>query len=59
MTKFSDKSKKPCFWPILPIFLEKKIPENPALSRTTSYEFLAPYHNSEKTNYTIPRKCND
>ena len=30
--------------------------ENPALSRITSYGFLAPYKNSEKTNDTIPRK---
>ena len=31
-------------------------PENPALSRTTPNEFLAPCHISEKTNDTIPRK---
>ena len=34
----------------------KFFPENPALSRTTSYGFLAPCQNSEKTNDTIPRK---
>ena len=60
MTKFSNKLKKPCFWPILGPFSQfwgKKIfPENPALSRTTSYEFLATCQISEKTNDTIPRK---
>ena len=33
--------------------------ENPALSRTTSYGFLATCQNLEKTNDTIPRKCLD
>ena len=33
--------------------------ENPALSRTTSYGFLAPCQNLEKTNDTIPRKRPD
>ena len=40
------------FWSIFPILGAKKIfPENPVLSRTTSYGFLAP-----KNNDTIPRK---
>ena len=61
MTKFSNKLKKPCFWPILGLFSQfwgKKFffSENLALSRTTSYEFLAPCQISEKTNDTIPRK---
>ena len=33
--------------------------ENPAHSRTTSYGFLAPCQNLEKTNDTIPRKRPD
>ena len=54
MTKFSNKMKKPCFWPILgpfPQFWGKKnfFSENPALPCTNPYEFLAP----------IPRKCLD
>ena len=52
--KFSNKFKKPCFWPIFGaknIFLE-----NPALSRITSYWFLAPCQNLEKFNDTIQRK---
>ena len=60
MTQFSNKFKKPCFWPIFPIFGAKKIfLENPALSRTTSYGFLAPCQNLEKVNDTIQRKCPD
>ena len=46
MTKFSNKLKKPCFGPIFGPFsnfgAKKNFPENPALSHTTSYEFLAP-----------------
>ena len=59
MTKFSNKLKKPCFWPILalfPNFGKKNFPEYPALPGTTSYEFLAPCQISEKFNDTIPRK---
>ena len=57
MTKFSNKLKKACFWPI---FEAKKIfVENPVLSCTTSYEFLAPCQNLEKVNHTIQRKCPD
>ena len=60
MTKFSNKFKKPRFWPIFPIFGAKKnFLENSALSRTTSYGFLAPCQNSEKFNDTIQRKCPD
>ena len=62
MTKFSNKLKKTCFWPILGLFSQfwdKKnfSSENPALSRTTSYEFLAQCQISEKTYHTITRKC--
>ena len=58
MTKFSNKFKKPYFWPILgpifPILGAKNIfLENPALSCTTSYGFLAPCQNLEKVNDTI------
>ena len=45
------------FWSIFPNLGAKNFfPENPALSRTTSYALLAPCQNSEKTNDTIPRK---
>ena len=51
MTKFSNKFK------IFPIFGAKIIfPENPVLSCTTSYGFLAPCQNLEKVNDTIQRK---
>ena len=61
MTKCFNKFKKPCFWPIFGPFSDfwaKKFPpENPALSCTTSYGFLASCQNSEKTNdTTISRK---
>ena len=61
MTKFSNKFKKPLFlahfWPSFPILGQKKIvQQNAALSRTTSYKFLAPCQISEKPNDTIPRK---
>ena len=60
MTQFSNKFKKPCFWPIFPIFGAKKMfLENPAPSRTTSYGFLASCQNLEKVNDTIQRKCPD
>ena len=52
--------KKHCFWPIFPIFWAKKIfIENPALSYTSSYGFLASCQNLEKTNDTISRKRPD
>ena len=51
MTKFFNIFKKPCFWPIFPIFGAKTIfLEMLALSRTTSYGFLASCQNLEKTN---------
>ena len=63
MNKFSNKLKKLCFGLFGVFFLNfwgKKIfSENPALSRTTSYEFLAPFQISQKTNDTIPKKCLD
>ena len=51
---FQYTQKKSCFCPIFPNFLgkkKKKNPENPALSHTTSYRFLASCQNLEK--YTI------
>ena len=59
MAKFFNKSKKP--WAIFgqfSQFLGQKnfFPENLALSRTTSYGFLAPCQNLENTNDTVPRK---
>ena len=57
MIQFSNKFKKPCFWSIFPILGAKKIfLENPALSRTTSYGFVATCQNLEKINNTIQRK---
>ena len=54
MTKFFNILKKNrVFVPFFPIFggKKKKNPENPALSHTTSYSFLASCQNLEK--YTI------
>ena len=67
MTQFSYKSKKLWFWPIFgpfspfsPFLGQKKIfLENPALSRTTSYGFLALCQNLEIVNDTIQRKRPD
>ena len=57
MTKFFNIFKNTCFWPIFPILeAKKKVLENPALSCTTSYGFLASSQNLEKTNDTIPSK---
>ena len=54
MTKFFNKFKKPLlalFWSIFPILGQKKFfLVSLALSRTTSYGFLAPWQNLEKTN---------
>ena len=48
------------FWSIFSIFGAKKnYLENLAQPRTTSYKFLAPCQNFEKTNDTIPRKALD
>ena len=61
MTKFFNIFKKPCFWPFLtyfPNFLGNIFfLENPSLSPTTSYGFLASCQNSEKTNNTIPENA--
>ena len=64
MTKFFNIFKKTLFlahfWPIFPILGAKKFfLENKALSRTTTYGFLASCQNLEQTNDTIPRKCPD
>ena len=57
MTKFPNKLKKSCFWPIFPIFGAKKIfPENSVLPCATSHGILAPCQISEKANDAIPRK---
>ena len=58
MNKFSKKLKKPCFRSIFPIFGAKNISlENRALTRSTSYGFLASCQNLEKVNDTIQTKC--
>ena len=45
------------FWPTFPVLgANNFFLGNPALSRTTSYGFLASCQNLEKTNDTIPRK---
>ena len=58
MTKFFNKFKKNSFWPILGPFSQILghvfSPKNPALLCTTSYRFLAPCQNLEKTSDTIP-----
>ena len=60
MTKSFNKFKTlflAHFWSIFPNFWAKNFfPENPFLSRTTSYGFLAKRQNSEKNNDTIRRK---
>ena len=49
--------QKTLFLAHFPNFWDKKLfLENPALSCTTSYGFLAPYQNLEKTYDTIPKK---
>ena len=60
MTKFFNKLKKTLFLVHFPNFWDKIIfLENPALSRTTSYGFLAPSQNLEKINDIIERKYSD
>ena len=60
MSTFFNIFKKHCLGPMFPIFVAKNIfLENPALSRTTLYGFLASCQNLEKTNDTIPRKRPD
>ena len=60
MPNFSINSKNPVFGTSLVHFANfwgKNIfSRNPALTSTTSYGFLAPYQNLEKTNDNIPRK---
>ena len=57
MAKIFNIVKKTLFLTHFPKFLGKIFfPENPALSRTTSYGFLASCQISEKTNDTVPRK---
>ena len=61
MTKFFNKFKKPCSEPIFGPFSQfwrqkRFFLENPTLSGTTSYGFLEPCQNLEKTNDIIPRK---
>ena len=59
MNKFFNKFKKPCFWSIFGPFSQFGGKKNQAVSHTTSYRFLAPCQNLEKTNDTIPRKHPD
>ena len=60
MTKFFNKFKKPCFWPIFWSFSQfwgqKKFPENLPLPCLMLYRLLAPCQNLED-NDMIPRKC--
>ena len=50
VTKFFNWLKKPYYWSIIQISGAKTfLLKNPALSQTTSYAFLAPCHNLEKT----------
>ena len=60
MTKCFNKFKKTLFlahfWSIFPILDVNFFPENPTLSSTTSYWFLAPSQNLDKTNDNILRK---
>ena len=65
MTKFSNKLKKPFFWPIMGPYSQfrgakkkKKEKENRNIQlcpRTTSHGILAPCQNLENINDTIPR----
>ena len=57
MTKFSNKFKKPCFWPISHPFSQFSGQKNFPLSRKTSHGILAPCQNLEKINDTIPKKA--
>ena len=61
MTKFFNKLKKTLFlsrfWTIFPFLGAKKIIlENLPQLGKTSYEFLAPHQNLEKSNNIIPKK---
>ena len=65
MTKFSNKLKKPCFWPIMGPYSQqnkknkktkkKKTRKIQLCPRTTSHWILAPCQNLENINDTIPR----
>ena len=60
MTKFFNKLKKLYLSTIIPILEAKTFFRTiPVLSRTTSYVFLAPSQNLEKTNDLIPREHPD
>ena len=60
MTKFSNKFKKLCFWPIFPIFGAKRFfLRNPALSHRKKHGPLTSCWVSQKTNESIPRKLPD
>ena len=63
ISKFFNKLKNPCFRLIFGPFSQfsgkNVFPENPDLSRLTSYRFLALHQNLEKTNDTILRKRPD
>ena len=63
MTKFLNKLKENCVWPIFRSFSQFLGQKNyfwkNRLPCTTSYGFLAPCQNLEKTNDTIPRKHMD
>ena len=62
MTKIFNKLKKPCSWHIFGPFSQFSRQKKIFFSRksgsvcATSYGFLAPCQNLEKTNDTIPRK---
>ena len=61
MTKFFNKLKKLCFCPVFGPFFhfwgqKKIILENLPQLGKTSYQFLAPHQNLEKSNNTIPKK---
>ena len=57
MTKFLNKLKNPVLGPFLVHF--PNFPDNPALSSTASYGFLAPCQKLEKTDGIIPRNHSD
>ena len=66
MTKCFNKFEKSCFWPIFDpfgpfsqIFGLQNVFQRIRLSRTISYEYVAPCKNLEKTNDTTPRNCLD
>ena len=48
MTKFSNKLKKPCFWPAFPILEQKNFFHKIQLLHTSSCKFLALRQISEK-----------